>query len=444
MKKVLAFLLVAIMVVALAACGGDETSKTPANSDPLGESTPVEDSDPAESEPEEDSTPAESTPDESVPDESEPEESLPVDDSGNVIEIPEFTNKFVSYGTASTDDHKGDGTSFSLTGYNEDLAYGAVILYDARYGAATPAGLEDYAVLVAEYQAKPLFGYVKSAYHAVGEASAAVNIPADGFVVVIHKYQEAAIKVAAAYGTDDSIFPHGIQVKDITWNATYLTAAPTLDGKVNANEYGALVDAAEIDNPIWDYSQFAKTENYDIVSDLYIGYDANYLYFAMVVGMDYHNCPDLETGNFWKYCTIQVNVTTEGPNSDYISEYYDWGSGTGMNKQTTTDGKFVQLGYGVSNAGEDTGVVYMGGYTPEEGTYCVVRDDTNQQTIYEVKLPWDKIGFETAPSAGDEIGFSVSINATPEGGEWANLRMRNGGGIIGRNDLSKMATVVLK
>ena len=82
MKKVLAFLLVAIMVVALAACGGDETSKTPANSDPVGESTPVEDSDPAESTPDEDSTPAESTPDEeSVPAESTPDESEPEDES---------------------------------------------------------------------------------------------------------------------------------------------------------------------------------------------------------------------------------------------------------------------------------------------------------------------------------------------------------------------------
>jgi hypothetical protein len=76
----------------------------------------------------------------------------------------------------------------------------------------------------------------------------------------------------------------------------------------------------------------------------------------------------------------------------------------------------------------------------------VVRDETNQQTIYECKLSWEEIGFDAAPTAGTQFGFSYSINARPDGGDasWINLRMRNGGGIIGRNDWSKMATVVLK
>ena len=55
MKKVLAFLLVAVMIVAIAACNGDETSKAPVNSDPVeGESTPAD----TESTPVDESTPA--------------------------------------------------------------------------------------------------------------------------------------------------------------------------------------------------------------------------------------------------------------------------------------------------------------------------------------------------------------------------------------------------
>ncbi|MBO5401852.1 MAG: hypothetical protein J6A85_01635 [Clostridia bacterium] len=444
MKKVLAFLLVAVMLVALCACNSDETSKTPAGDDSsvAGESTPVDESEPAD----EDSTPADEDSSTEEPEVSEEVSEEPIVDpsTGETVEIPEFTNKFVSFGTASTSDHANDGTSFSLTGYNTDLAYGAVVLYDARYGAATPAGLEDYAVLVATYQAKPLFGYVKTAYYAVGEASAAVNIPADGFVVCAHKYQEAVIKVMAAYTDSEDIFPHGIQVKAINWDATYASTAPVQDGKISANEYAAAVDHAEIDNDIWDYSQFAKTENYDIVGDLYLSYDAEYLYFAVVVGMDYHYAPD--TTGLWNECSIQVNISTKAPTSDYISQYYDHGSGTGMNMQAQNDGVIGQYGYAVTNDGVAVSEAFMGATKPAEDTFMVVRDEANQQTIYEAKISWEELGFEAAPTVGTQIGFSYSINARPDSGadSWINLRMRNGGGIIGRNDLSKMATVTIK
>ena len=439
MKKVLAFLLVAIMVVALAACNGDETSKTPAGDDSsvAGESTPVEDSDPAESTPEEDSTPAESTPDEdSVPDESVPEESVPTDESGNEIEIPEDTNKYLSYGAPNTGDRIEQADSVVLTGYNEELAYGAVILYDARFGAATPAGLEDYAVLVAEYQAKPYFGYVKTAYYAVGEASAAVNIPADGFVVVVHKYQESDVKALAAYGADDSIYPHGIQVKDITWNATFVANAPAQDGVVNANEYGAVVSHVDVDNPDWDYAQFAASEDYDIVADLYIAYDADYLYYAVVVEMDYHYCPNATS--LWDQCAIQVNTLTTSPVGEYVSQHYDHI----VDPTAANEGVCRQVGYGVTDAGESVFETYMGG--GKSGDYKVVRDETNQTTTYEVRISWADIGFEETPDTGASFGFSVSLNAREDTTTWKNVKMRNGGGIIGRNDWSKMATVVLK
>lgn len=438
MKKVLAFLLVAVMLVALAACGGDETSKAPANNSTPAESTPIEDSTPAESTPDEDSTPAESTPDESVPEESVPEESLPMDESGNVIEIPEDTNKYLSYGAPNINDRVTDADSVVLTGYNEELAYGAVVLYDARFGATTPAGLEEYAVLVAEYQAKPLFGYVKTAYYAVGEASAAIAIPADGFVVVVHKYQESDVKALAAYGTDDSIYPHGIQVKDITWNATFVANAPAQDGTVNANEYGAVVSHVDVDNPDWDYAQFAATEDYDIVADIYVAYDAEYLYYAVVVEMDYHYCPNATS--LYDQCSIQVNTLTCDPTGEYVSQHYD----NIVDNTAANEGVCRQVGYGVTDSGDVAFESYMGG--GKSGEYIVVRDAANQTTTYEVKISWADIGFEEAPNTGASFGLSFSLNARKEAGadKWTNVKMRNGGGIIGRNDWSKMATVVLK
>lgn len=444
MKKVLAFLLVAVMLVALCACVSNETSENPDTS-VAGENSVGGESEPAESNPEE-SNPDESVPDESTPDESVPEESDdPVVDpsTGEVVEIPEDTNKYLSFGAPNTEDKITDADSVILTGYNTELSYGAVVLYDARYGATTPAGLEDYAVLVATYQAKPLFGYVKSAYYAVGEASAAVNIPADGFVVVVHKYQESDITALSAYTTEDSIYPHGIQVKDVSYSISYATTAPTVDGVVNANEYGVAVDKVEIDNDNWDYAQFAATEDYDIVADIYVTYDNDYLYFAVVVGMDYHFCPDAD--NIWDYCAIQVNTVSKSPLSDYMLEHYDHI----VDNTALNDSIVRQYGFAVvEETNETVTKVFMAKDTTTTSEAKVVRDGANQQTIYEVKIAWTEIGFEEAPKAGDQFGLSFSINARDEkndkGGSWKNVKLRNGGGIIGRNDWSKIPVVTLK
>ena len=52
-----------------------------------------------------------------------------------------------------------------------------------------------------------------------------------------------------------------------------------------------------------------------------------------------------------------------------------------------------------------------------------------------------------APEAGMKLGLTFSINSTNEedidAGVWKNITYRNGGGVIGRNDWSKIPVITL-
>ena len=52
--------------------------------------------------------------------------------------------------------------------------------------------------------------------------------------------------------------------------------------------------------------------------------------------------------------------------------------------------------------------------------------------------------FEITPEKGMELGFTFSVNSTNEVDKvWKNVTYRNGGGIIGRNDWSKIPVITL-
>jgi hypothetical protein len=76
------------------------------------------------------------------------------------------------------------------------------------------------------------------------------------------------------------------------------------------------------------------------------------------------------------------------------------------------------------------------------------RNDNTATTIYEVKIPLEAFnaevpGYETTFEAGTELGVSFSIN-TSDNGTSRVVRLRDGGGIFGSNDFSKIPTVTLK
>ncbi|MBQ4317166.1 MAG: hypothetical protein IJC20_02855, partial [Clostridia bacterium] len=79
----------------------------------------------------------------------------------------------------------------------------------------------------------------------------------------------------------------------------------------------------------------------------------------------------------------------------------------------------------------------------QEGVY----DDAAGKTYYEAVIGWDELGSEDkpfeAPVKGDEIGLSISINCGSDTSEFKNIFLRDGGGIIGLNDWTKIPTITL-
>ncbi|HBR32791.1 MAG TPA: hypothetical protein DD733_11990, partial [Clostridiales bacterium] len=108
------------------------------------------------------------------------------------------------------------------------------------------------------------------------------------------------------------------------------------------------------------------------------------------------------------------------------------------------EGHVRSYGFAVSDAGE-TCFYESGINTVFGGKAKVVRDDNAQTTTYEVAITWEEFGIDS--SSIKEFGLTFSINTTNEedfeNSVWKNLILRDGGGVIGRNDWSKIPVVTL-
>ena len=215
------------------------------------------------------------------------------------------------------------------------------------------------------------------------------------------------------------------------------------------DEWGTAVWDVNEENKYWSYSSFEEN-NYYATAKIYAKCDDENLYFAVVVNSPYHYCPLDSTGanSMWQYECIQVNILDQSPMSDYILENYDWFSST--NPAASQEGHFRQYGFAVSSndSAETLSTVWVSdGKTGFTGECKVVRNDEDLTTTYEVAIPWAELGLDSVAS-GTEFGFSVSINSTNEAdiesGTWKNITMRDGGGIIGRNDLSKVPVAIVE
>jgi hypothetical protein len=179
-------------------------------------------------------------------------------------------------------------------------------------------------------------------------------------------------------------------------------------------------------------------------------YDDEYLYLAVVVDSPYHFC-NLNQGSassMWSQECIQVNVTPISPRDDFFSgsENWNWYQDGRTQSTAETTGKNLMRQYGFSvnsTTGEQLSVIWQGDSAKNNTQFKVVR--SGQNTIYEVAIAWADLGEEGfTPKSGAEIGVSISFNSGRAADDFMNYFFRDGGGIIGRNDWSKMATVVLK
>ncbi len=457
MKRMLALMLALVLVCALAACGGEDTSTPDTSSQAVlesdGTSSEAGSSQDASSEDAVSDTSSEAAPsdDPSAEPSEDTSSEAPSDDpsedpSGDTSsddpsvdpgeEVPEFTNKFVSIGTVTTTDSATGTNSIRITGIDEEPTYGAIVLYTEEYGTLDAEELAEFAVAVFEYD-HTYFGYVMTEFYEVGTAGD-LDAAEDGFILAMHSYQETYIPRARDIAEGVTVFPHGIHLyDDLDYSVDKAESSPSIDGVFNEDEWDDyFIDHIDADNVSWSYAQF-ETNNYYAIADYYVTYDDTYLYLCVVVTSPYHYCPITQdkAGDMWQYECIQVKYSSESPAGDYISEHYD----RVIDKTADNEKVVLSCGFAVNDMGE---TCYYG---TTDGLVACSRDDENQITVYEVAMPFAEMN--VTPEKGLELGLTFSVNSTNETDVgkniWKNITYRNGGGIIGRNDYAKIPVITL-
>ena len=458
MKRIIAFTLTLLLVFALVACGGEETegtesltvsdtskqeeSKTESSTATEDSSAPAEDSSVAADESsvaDEESSEAEVSGEESQPDESQPDESQPEESQPEEETAPDFIASFVSFGKVDTKVSATSQNALRLTGIDVEPTFGSIVLYTPEYGKLEKEEVSDFAVAIFTYN-HDVFEYLLTDFSEAG-AAGSFNAPEDGFAVVIHKSQNEYINRVKALDNNTPIFPHGIHLyTGADYEIDKVKTAPTIDGVFNKSEWkDYLIEKVDSSNHNWSYAQF-ETNNYYATASYYVTYDDTYLYLCVVVDSPYHYCPITQAtaSDMWQYECIQAKISSESPAGDYIFENFD----RVTNKTAENDGVIRNFGFAATDSGETA--YYQSGTSYEDfnGQVVCTRDDANAVTVYEVAIPFATIG--VTPEKGTEIGFTFSINSSNDiDNVWKNITYRNGGGIIGRNDWTKIPVVTL-
>lgn len=452
MKKLIAILLVCVFAVSLVACGGGEEDESSAAFTASSKSDDSSEASVAESSGTEDSSEAsedsseisdEVSGDTSDETSDTSSETSSGDKPGEVV----YTNKFISWKCETTNGGRtdiriSDATSLPISKFNEDVVDGDTGVFTYAYGKTIKSAGQDYsnfAVIVAEYNHEK-FGYLKTKAYNVGKAPADVSIPKDGFVIVIWK--DLTDKINAVTSTSNPLFPHGFAVNTgLDSKITKTKTAPKIDGKVSSSEYGKAVWSVKPTNTLVSYAQF-EVNNYTSTAEVYMTYDAEYLYLGVVVDTPTHDnaVTASNVGDMWQYTCIQVNVAAYDRDSAYMQEHWDWQ----VDKKSSDDNMIRQYGFGVNNEGETVTCLWMGAGSRPNSECKVIRE--NSITTYEAAIKWSDLGADDAPFApkkGDKIGLAVSFNLGSMKTQFKNITLRDGGGIIGINDWSKTPTITL-
>lgn len=420
MKRFLALLLIAVMALSAVACGSDSDQSAPAFSNNA--NSEINSKEP-------------------------PKESSKAESSAPETEMPkqEFIANFISIGAVDTKVNASSPNSIPLTGIETELKEGGIVLFHEDFDALE-TDTTDFTVAVFDYN-KASFGYtLKNLY--TGSADLKIEFPEDGFVLAIHSSQENYVKKVKNLTPEQTVFVHGLHLYDGADYTVEKTEKPfeidgfvKKEGETESEWEDYLIDTVNAQNPSWSYAQF-EVNNYYSTANYYTAYDDEYLYLCVVVDSPYHYCPitTAKPNDMYQYECIQVKVSAENPAGDYISANFDHVA----NNKAVTEGVVRSYGFAVNDNGETC--FYESGFTTEfTGKAACTRDDDNQTTVYEVAIPFAEFGIK--PESGMSLGLTFSINSTNEAdvsnGVWKNITYRDGGGVIGRNDWSKIPTITL-
>ena len=362
-------------------------------------------------------------------------------------QLPAFITNYVSFAPLAVGLRATDATSIRLTKINESAAYGDIVLYTRSFGSkihVAESNYDDYTVMVCEYN-HTYFGYVKTAVYGVDDTSSdksSIEIPRDGFVIVAHKAQSGMIGRFNKFDSVTTLYVNGIQVADVGFTISETKNKITIDGVVDNEWKNHKIDHIDQNNKLWKYSSFEK-DNYYATADYYMTFDKDYLYIAVVVNSPHHHCPIIQSNasSMWQYECIQVKVVDQSPLSDFMLGHYDHS----IDQTAVNQGHVRSYGFAVNNEGETC--YYESGINKTfEGLVKVIRDNAAQTTTYEAAITWEEFGIDITEM--EQIGVTFSINSTNEedivSKNWRNLILREGGGVIGRNDWSKIPVVTLK
>ncbi len=454
MKKILAFVLVAVLAFSLVACGGNEVSND--DSAPVTENVSKDGNE--ENVSKEESNVNEVSEDEDV---SEEDTSVPSDESetssdeSEVIDnpsqdektIPAFISNFVTWAELTTKLRATDNTSIQLTAVNKDAAYGDVVIYTYEYAndkvVVEDGNYADYAFLIAEYDSS-VFGCAKKEVYTVGSLSdnSSLTVPDDGFIIAAHKDQTVMAARLSECAEDVMLYAAGVQTCDVNYSISKTGSAMVIDGKVGNEWTQFKIDTIDESNHDWAYWSFEEGDYYT-TAEYYVAYDNDNLYLAVVVNSPFHYCPlsAEDARGMYAYECIQVKLTTISPKSDYYREHYDHVIDSTANK----DGYIRAYGFAVNDDGDTLYYENSGVSQTFAGSAVCTRDDSAQLTVYEVSIPWSSLDINV--SELETFGLTFSINSTNEldvqNGTWRNLVLRDGGGVIKRNDWAKIPEVTI-
>lgn len=452
MKKLLAFMLVFAMIFALAACGddsGNESSNVSSTASQTSTANTSKDESKEQSKEESKEQSKEQSKEESE------EQSKEESSTEPEPKLPEYIDAFVNLGGTDNGMKATDSDSIRLTKIDEAPEAGDVVCFTPMFGETIEVEGEtyaDYAILVVEYNAEK-YQYLKKAVYNLDDTAdkSKIAIPSDGFVVAIHKDQEKPLKALAKVKDDGEIYPAAFQPYDFSYEVKKTETPFEIDGKIGDEWKDYLVDSIDETNPSWDYSQFDLQNDSPITADYYLAYDAKGVYIGLVVNADACKwMPALDSKDpsknkdMYKYTCIQVNTLDQSPLSDYMIEH----AMGGVDPKSHEEDHLRQLGFSGSDDGNSFYTIWMGGTHEKEikegSKYSAIYDEANETITYEVYLTYEEMNIDpTEVKEGFEFSISVSINSTTQDNTWKNIRARNGGGIIGMNEFTKMPVCVM-
>ena len=425
MKKLIVVFLSLVLVLSFAACTEEEESRTPLSKPPV-------------------SRPEESVADVSkVETSSEPEESKVPEPPEEVLDTgilgPGNTlNRNTAYAVVAENDGHAttyDPTAVRFNQWNGEAELGDTLFLTGEGGtklvdACTGdyASLEDFAIAVSDVLGTENEELRTSDFKRVN-ASNVANL--------------------RSYTVGASVELDGISAKQIHWEFESISKAPVLDGIINIGEYGDAILEFDGTSPEVDYRGFDANDKY-ATGAFYATYDADNLYLAWEIASEKHECPlatDAEAGQMWQYDCVQIVLGAMNPNdSRNLDSALCWSGAPGGANVKAYDWT-LEIGIAVNNNG-DTLLCENWFSNNLEFEGKATRNDDTATTIYEVKIPLEAFnaevpGYETTFEAGTELGVSFSIN-TSDNGTSRVVRLRDGGGIFGSNDFSKIPTVTLK